>query len=133
MNTIKLEKRGCDFFKYDNDVKKSDVGNYRVCTTEYLQAKDGRAYFMEFSSCRTCRARKTHKVTGKPLKHTHIDTLNECGLYLSTQFENEKGCFENVNLDSEIYNKALDYTQENILKVIEYITGVKYDAIEFVN
>ena len=48
-NILYLECRGCYFFKNDRINNISDVGNYRVgAYTHRIQAKDGRAYILEF-------------------------------------------------------------------------------------
>ena len=53
-------------------------------------------------------------------------------LSLNTEFEREDGTIlRNTKLEKEISNMNLTYTKENILKVLNYISKIKYSSIEF--
>ena len=125
-----LEKRGCNFSGNDDINKYSDIGNFRVCTTGYsIAGKDGNMYFIEFTRCD--KRRFTNKRTGAPLKHYKIEHCHK--LHVSTAYENESGCYGNINLDSICYDLELDYTQKDILTAVNLISKDVYTSIEFTN
>lgn len=129
-NILHLEKRGCNFFKNDDINNLSDVGNYRVCAYDII-GKDGKTYFLEFGSCDKRAYRKTNKRTGAPLKHPKFEIVLKNALHISTQFEDETGCYGNIELERNLYKLGYTYTLENILKVVNRISVVQYDRIEF--
>ena len=132
-NTLFLECRGCYFWEDDKINSVSDVGNYRVCTTDYLPAKDGNSYFLEFTNYAARRYRTTHKITGKPLKHGKIDILLENALHIETEFTNDRGSWRNCRLEEEIHKTPQLFTLENILKTINKITIKQYEKIILVS
>lgn len=132
--TLYLKKMGCDFWHDDKICMVSDVGNYRVRTLdECIKGKDGNIYFLEFTQGTKYVYRKTHKKTGKPLKHEVKEIILEHALLLDTEFTNDKGCWRNCKLEEEIHKTPLLYTLENILKVVNKISVDTYISIEFVN
>ena len=132
-NIIKLEARGCNFWKDDKINDFSDVGNYRVGVYNYdIKGKDGNNYILSFGRCDHYNYRTTHKRTGKPLKHAIREIIIENGLHIDTQYENERGCWRNCKLESDIYNMHLPYTKAGILKAINYISAIPYDDIEII-
>lgn len=128
-----LECRGCYFNDNDITVIASDVGNYRVCTTEYIPFKNGRDYFLEFTRCQHRNIRKHHKTSGKLLKHYITEIITENGLHIGTQFENEKGAWRDSQLESDIFNKHLEYTKQNILNVVNEYSTIKYSKIVLIS
>ena len=130
-NALFLEKMGCDFTK--GETAKSDIQNYRVRTHgEIIPAKDGRIYFLEFTLWRNrTKARYTHKVTGKALKHTVYDIINPQALGIDTEFTDEKGSWRNCKLEEELHEKNYSYTKEDILKVVNEISTETYNQIIF--
>lgn len=127
-----LEKRGCDFWK--DETLKSDVGNYRVVTLEKICGWYGVEYFVEFSLWRNrTKSRKTHKKTGKPLKHVHYDVINDEGLNISVSYENEAGSWKALTIETRIDNLNLSYTIEDILKAVNMISIDHYDEIVFID
>lgn len=128
-----LEKRGCNFFHADTEERLSDIGNYRVCTHgESIKGKDGNMYFLEFALwSNRKKARFTHKVTGKPLKHVKYDIINPCAVAIDTQYTNAAGCWRNCNLETDLYTKNYSYTQADILLIVNEISVHKYDRIIF--
>ena len=132
--TLYLKKMGCDFWHGDKINTVSDVGNYRVRTLgECIKGKDGNIYFLEFTQGTKFAYRKTHKKTGRPLKHEVKEIILEHALWLDTEFTNEAGCWRNCKLEEEIHKTPLLYTLENILKVANEISVDTYTSIEFVN
>ena len=72
-----LEKRGCDFWNDDELNKLSDVGDYRVCTTEAnIIGENGKIYFLEFTGSSRYKYRTENKFTGKPLKKAVKELIN---------------------------------------------------------
>ena len=135
MKKLYLEKRGCIFFKNDEINNISNVGNYRVCTpNECITGKDGKIYFLEFSSYDKRQVRYTNKRNGQPLKKPVIEIIMYHALSLDTQYTNESGLsFRNLKLENEFYNKEpMLYTLENILKVVNEISIDTYDEIVFI-
>ena len=133
MKTLFLEKRGCDFFKFDKINLLSDVGNYRVCTVDRIMGKDGRLYFLEITDANKYIYRKKHKVTGRELKKPVKELKKECCLHINSEFETQEGCFGNSKLDGMIWEMEISYTLEGILQAVNLISCEKYDKIEFIN
>ena len=132
-----LEKRGCNFHHAEGWCKghredKSDVGNYRVGSYDYsITGKDGIHYIVEFGFANGIRF--THKITGKPLKHPKKDPEYADFLHISTQYENEDGCWRNLVIEQEVYDKHFEYSIAGILAAVNYICGEdRYTEIEFV-
>lgn len=126
MNVLKLEKRGCyaDF---------TDIENYRVGVYTYsIKGKDGKSYILEFVHGPHYNYRTTHKYTGKPLKKHIRETIIDHGLFIDTQYENDKGCWRNSKLELEVAKMHLPFTIDGILKAVNYISAEKYDSVEFV-
>lgn len=132
--TLYLEKRGCNFWNDDRINNISDVGNYLVGSYDYsIKGKDGNNYVLEFTNWDRYTYRKINKRTGKPLKQEVKEILLLNALHVDTEFENERGTWSNLNLESKLHEKPMLYTLENILKVVNEISIDFYDKIEFVN
>ncbi len=88
-------------------------------------------YFLEFSLCRDRKkVRRTHKITGKPLKHAHYDIINRQGLRVRTQYTNENGAsYGNIRLEKELYQENYSYNIADILKVVNRISTEHFDNI----
>lgn len=128
-----LEKRGCDFSSMDESVKNSNVGNYRVGSYDYsIKGKNGRNYILEFTHNDRKMVRYTNKRTGQPLKHPVVETVLYNALCLDTQFEDEQGCWRDLNMEKEFYTKNYHYTLEDILKVVNQISVDEYTEIQFI-
>ena len=132
-NVLYLKKMGLDF--WDDEPVKSDINNYRVRTLgETIPGKDGKMYFLEFSLWRDRkRARHTHKITGKPLKHVAFDIINACGLHIDTEYTNDRGSWGNITLENAIHDKNYSYTQADILAAVNEISTNNYTEIVFIN
>lgn len=135
-NILYLECRGCYFFKNDRINNISDVGNYRVgAYTHRIQAKDGRAYILEFTQYDRKETRYFSLRTGKPLKHPKYETVLENALHIGTEFERqeENGYFtswRNSKLEKELHDKKLyRFTKADILKAVNEISIKPYDKI----
>ena len=133
-----LEKRGRNVHHAEGWCKghredKSDVGNYRVGSYDYsIVGKDGIRYIVEFGFANGMRF--THKVTGKPLKHPKRDPEYADYMHINTQYENEDGCWRNLAIEQEIYDKHFEYSISGILAAVNYICGEdRYTEIEFVD
>ena len=135
MKELFLERRGCEFFKQDEQlVKESDIGNYRIVTPgETIRLKDGRSMLFEFGRNDRYAYRKTHKITGKPLKHVKRDLVMTNALTVGTQFENASGCWRDSVMEREFYNlPPVKYTEENILNYVNSVSSEHYDKITYV-
>ena len=133
MKTLYLEKRGCDFFDNDNTVKISNVGNYRVGTYDYsIIGKDGIKYIIEFTRGHKRHTRTENKRTGKLLKHPITEIVNDCCLNINTQYDEGKLSYRNTKMEQIVWDMGLDYTMENILKVVNMFSVDQYDKIEFI-
>ena len=138
MNILKLERRGCNFFNGDTVCELSDIGNYRVGSYDYsIKGKDGRSYILDLSHYERYQYRKTHKITGRPLKHPVRELVNDNAVHLSTQYEeqNENGftmSYCKIALEAEIREFNLSYTKADILKLVNYISEIEYTDIEIV-
>ena len=53
-------------------------------------------------------------------------------LHIDTEFENDKGAWRNIQLESELRDMNLTYTKADILKAVNYISCDNYTAIEIV-
>lgn len=136
VNTLILEKRGCDFYR-DEYKNYSDIGNHRVGVYDYTVAgKDGRNYIVEFTMNDHRVYRTTNKRTGAPLKHGKVDIVKRNALYLDTQYEEIKpgekwaGCYRNLEIEKNIYNMHLDFTKAGILEAVNTISKDKYKDIK---
>ena len=134
MNTLKLEKRGCDFNPFDSSVFSSDIGNYRVCTGDYtVRAKNGKTYFLEFTHFDKYRYRSTHKRTGKPLKHPVRELVAACVAHVDACYIAEDGfCYGDIAVWRDCFDTPRPYTVAGILDIVNSIAAVPYDGIEFV-
>ena len=131
-NTLFLEMRGCNFWDNSREKELSDVGNYRVGSYNYsIKGKDGKFYCLEFGNYNRYAYRKTNKRTGAPLKREIRELVKECALHIRTYYENDRGCFGNCQLEKEISDLLLEYTTENILKVVNMISEKQYDNVVF--
>ena len=133
MNTLKLEKRGCDFSPFDERVRGSDVGNYRVCTTDFnLPAKNGKTYHLEIFRGDKWQTRYTNKRTGKPLARPVRELIAPCVAFVNACYDDEDGiCWGDTSVWKNAYNEPRPYTIAGILDLVNSIAAQPYDAIEF--
>lgn len=133
MNILKLEKRGCDFFPNADATKRSDIGNYRVCTGGYtVRAVNGNDYFLEFTMGTKWRTRTENKRTGKPLKHPVRELVAEGIAFLNACYEDADGwCLGDSSLYRAAYDEPRPYTVAGILDIVNSFAAVPYDGIEF--
>ena len=121
MKTLVLEKRGCDFKNHPV----MDVNNHRVCGR--IVDKNDRDLFLEFTH--GCCYRFNNKRTGKPLKKPILE--HRVKLFLDVQYEDEKGCWKDLNVCRDVSSHNYLYTIDNILKVVNSLSKEPYTAIEF--
>ena len=131
--TLFLVKMGMDF-RYDTELQElSDVNNHRVRTQGCeIEGKDGRIYFLEFTTYTKTKIRTTSKRGNKLLKNPVDEVVLKNALHVDTQFDDEKGSYRNIERETEIHDKNYTYTIENILKVVNYISKDNYTDVEFV-
>lgn len=128
-----LEKMGCDFSE-SGSAAADAIGNYRVRTHgETVPGKDGKKYFLEFSFWRNRKqARYTNKRTGERLKRPVSEIINPYGVYVDTEHTDAEGMtWRNIKLESKISAKNYDYSQDDILKIVNSISTKKYTKIIF--
>lgn len=142
MKVLYLRKMGMD----DNNIT-TDVKNHRVRVIENIDIiYKGKKYnmFFEFTQCTHYNYRTTNKRTGAPLKKTIQELITKDGLGLDTQFERLEGTwpdgktpfyasYRKVDLEREVWNEHHEYTQKDILEIINRYAIEKYDCIEFID
>lgn len=133
MKTLYLEKRGCDFYNGAGIAKVSNVGNFRVGSYNYtINGKDGKKYVVEFGHGTKRAVRTTNKRNGTPLKHHIVEIVKEYCLHIDTTYEKDGMGLRNTTIETTVWAMNLDYTLENILKVVNMFSVEQYDKIEFV-
>lgn len=125
-----MEKRGCNFWR--NDYPESDIGNYRITTTDYIPLKDGRYMFFEFIVNDKYIYRTKNKRTGAELKKPVKEKIMACAAFMNTDYKAENGCsYHDSIMEREFYYQNIKYTTAGILNYINSISAVKYSAIVF--
>lgn len=133
METLYLEKRGCDFFKGDAISNNSDLGNYRITTINYIPFKDGKDYFLEFSSYTKNVWRFTHKRNpSKKLAHPIIDKAIPYLMAASNEFRTSDGTFTNLDLYADMRKKGYRFNKHDLLALVNEYSVKHYTDIEFV-
>lgn len=119
-NVLVLEKRGCNFWDNDEEMKEfSDIGNYRVfCKGLNV---DARILFIDFM-----RVNKIEK--GKAIHH------HKLGMYTySIKPYDENLCLENPQewgfTEIEKTGRDYNYTQKDILEFVNSINSFKIEQI----
>lgn len=131
INILLLEKRGCDFWKDDEEMQKySDVGNYRVFC-KGLQIKSITTYIDFSRGYKTnFKKNKNGNITGYAHEHNHKLISN---IYQKKMQNDYINSFGNIELEKQISNFNYNYTQENILKTVNKINDFKIDKIYIFN
>lgn len=129
-----LEKRGCDFNKTDNIYNISDLQNYRLFAIGWQPKDKKEPYVLSFG--RGYRIRTTHKNNPeKKLKKYVIE--HDTALRIDTQYENEEGCWRNIELESEmlkaIYNNDYKFTSSDLIKLLNQYGKYKISHIIILN
>ena len=125
---LKLKQYGNSFNPADG--LKSDVGNYRLMSTEAIRGKSGKDYTVTVALWPNRKhARTTHKITGRPLKHMAIDLINPEGLYVNFQYVDENGVWNDRETIDLIHDQNYSYTKEDILKAINKIAVNHYTEL----
>lgn len=131
-NILKLEKRGCNFWKDSPEIKKSDLENYRLVGC--IKGKD-KNYILEI-----CTHTATDKKRIKYLKEkfgldatcTWIDneyTKTETKTWNDGTITTQKNHYRDMT-KLETYAQP---TKKGILETINKVFGCDYDGIEFVD
>lgn len=127
MKLLDLERRGCEFSCYTEHglLADSDVGNHRLTTPGYtIHGKDGNDYCLEFHHY---NLRHYNAVSGR------YKTIMENALWIDTAYYDADGhCHRNLELEKELRQNPVKYTQENILKMVNEIAADSFDAIRYV-
>lgn len=128
MKTLMLEKRGCNYadLKDAEKAKISNVGNYRVGVYDYrIVGKDGRNYILEFGGYEKKKVIETKSGEKKAV----TDLVN--ALHIDTQYEDEEGCWRNLELEKRLSEMGFTYNLEDILKCVNEISKDTYTDVAF--
>ncbi len=140
-NILYLLEMGCKDHNINTDVK-----NHRVRVLENIDIMyAGKTYnmFFEFLQGKHWHYRTENKRTGAPLKKPVYTVDLEDGMYLDTQYDVIHSYFKDgtpitlsyrhSTFEREFYDMHLEYTRENILKVVNrYKIGAKYTGVVLV-
>lgn len=128
-----LQKRGCDFWEDDIISELSDVGNYRVGAYNYsITGKNGIHYTLDFSHTERYHFRKTNVKTGQLLKKPVKEIINRNALSIDTCFKTKEGSYRDLKLEDQVRELNLNYTLDDILKAVNFISKDRYSKIEFI-
>lgn len=144
-NYLYFECRGMDDNKIPGDIK-----NHRVDIMEKIDIVfEGKPYkmFFEFTTGTRFNYRKTHKITGKPLKHVVKECINNNGLWIDTEYETPKTSryFDEKErkwkeytfhtshrlskLDRVAHDENMSFTKLTILKLINRYAIEKFTGV----
>ena len=127
MKLLDLERSGCEFSHYTEHclLEDSDVGNHRLATPGYtIHGKDGNDYHLEFGH---------YDVRRWNASRTKIEVEMENAIWIDTAYYDADGhCHRNLELEKELRQHPVKYTQENILKMVNEIAADSFDAIRYV-
>ena len=127
-----MKKEVVIFFKNDEINDFSNVGNYRVGSYDYsIKGKDGKTYILEFTEFDKYKYRKMAKRGNRPLKTPKKELIAKYVLHLATQYENERGCFANLELEKKINEITRPFTINSILEVVNEISIDTYNEVKF--
>lgn len=129
-NVLLFEKRGCNFRPGEH--QGSDIGNYCICTTDYIACADGRRMFFEFTRTDRHQFRNTNKRTGAPLKKPVYELVARDIAGINTCYERDNLFFRDLEIERRFFNALVPYTKTAILNFINTVAAQKYTAIEFV-
>lgn len=128
-NILEMETRGCPFF----EPHASDIGNYRITTTDYLPLRDGRKMFFEFTITDRYDYRTTNKRTGAPLRKPIRELVRRDVAHLNTCYQKEDGCYyRDAEMEHSFWEALLPYTIETVLSFINSVSAIHYDGLVFV-
>lgn len=133
-NYLLFERRGGEFGKDDKARQESDIGNHRITTPgEIVPCKNGKTYLFEFGKYDRYDYKTVSKRNGKQLKKPVRELKMSTALHVNTQYTDEEGLsWRDLKMEKEFHKTPMKYTEENILKFINSIAAVKYDAIKYV-
>ena len=123
MATLKLERRGCDYFGQDA-TREDGIGNYRVCA-EFTDKK-GTSVFVEFH--RGPVYEFTYR--GKPRKHPK--KISDWGVHVNAQYEDADGWHpyrfgkETWHHVTEFPWYGAEYTKGNLLAIVNSVSRDHY-------
>lgn len=84
-NILKLEKRGCDFWKESNEKKVSDLENFRICGKLF---SNGQRFYIEVTTHEYCG-----KIIPDRVKEQNINNVSSWidNCYDKTEYYNKNG------------------------------------------
>lgn len=127
VNVLLLEKRGCDFWVDDEEMKKySDIGNYRVFC-KGLSVK-GIPTYIDFSRGYKRIFKKDKHGNIKGYENIHHHALG-AEIYQHEIKNNYVQCFGNLKIEKQINNSGRLYTQADILKTVNKINDFEIEKI----
>lgn len=130
-NILKLEKRGCDFWKDSPEATKSDLQNFRLCGV--VDGKD-KKYFLEIGTWTTVdknRKKYLKEKYGLDSTHTWIDNSFKKREILTVANGEQKEYIGEYR-DAEKLETYCHPTKTDVLATINRVFGCNYDAIEIV-
>ena len=130
MESLKIIKMGCNFWKDDETVKESDFTNYRYYIHN-IQLKDEikEKYNINKNwNLRTIEIMRSYK---QEVKKNKLVVVDKCILGINIYLEDEKGYqFGNREFEKDLNKDHLKYTKENLLYIINKISKIQYNTIE---
>lgn len=130
MESLKIIKMGCDFWKDDETVKESDFTNYRYYIHN-IQLKDEikEKYNINKNwNLRTIEIMRSYK---QEVKKNKLVVVDKCILGINIYLEDENGNqFGNREFEKDLNKDHLKYTKENLLYIINKISKIQYNTIE---
>ncbi|MBQ3565456.1 MAG: hypothetical protein IJA14_04895 [Alphaproteobacteria bacterium] len=126
MNTLKLEKRGCNFWKDSIELATSDLGNYRLfglldlnlITNEDFNAKKAVCCYVEIC---------THYFDKKDKRK---DYRGKTRTFIDVSYDAENG---NCYGATDYCKHANEPTQKSVLETINELFGTNYEKLEIVD
>lgn len=123
MNILRLKKMGMDFYEEIG----SDLENHRLRFCDEIETKDGRKVYGDIFAG-----------VVQEYKNGKLKTIRNNGLAFDFAYEDEKGSWRfpmynrNGKYEHQQYKQSY-YTKDYLLKKINEISVIQYDAVEILN
>ena len=92
----------------------------------------GVEYQVYFSLYENWNYRTENKINGKTLKTPVYECVVQNGLFFASSYEENGIGHSDLQLNEKIKNLNLEYSEKNILKVINLISDTKFNNIEII-
>lgn len=125
MNTLRLEKMGCDFGKYSNEAKQSDLGNHRLYGLVDLNLVTDEA----FKAKNPVKCGVTVGTWYYDSKTVIGDWRNQTKTLIEVEYNTEDG---NAHRAREYCIHSQESTQKSVLETVNALFGTNYDSLEIV-